>query len=132
MSRSGYSCDLGNRELNIWRGAVAQAIRGKRGKTFLSALIQALDALPEKRLIAGDLQSVEGCCAMGAVARSRALATGDIDVFDRHEVGRLLDIAPALAAEVAYENDEGSHNESPEQRFTRMRAWAERALGGGA
>lgn len=38
-----------------WRGAVASAIRGKRGQAFLREMLAALDAMPEKRLIAGSL-----------------------------------------------------------------------------
>jgi hypothetical protein len=35
MSRSGYSDDLENWSLIRWRGAVASAIRGRRGQAFL-------------------------------------------------------------------------------------------------
>lgn len=36
--------------------------------------------------------------------------------------------ATCLAQEVAYENDEGAYRETPEQRWTRMRAWVERNI----
>lgn len=48
MSRSGYSNDGEN--IAMWRGQVASAIRGKRGQAFLRELVEALDAMPEKRL----------------------------------------------------------------------------------
>lgn len=56
MSRSGYTEDCDdNWQLIRWRGAVASAIRGKRGQAFLRELLAALDAMPEKRLIADAL-----------------------------------------------------------------------------
>ena len=56
MSRSGYSYDIeDNWSLIKCRGAVASAIRGKRGQALLRAMLVALDELPEKRLIAGEL-----------------------------------------------------------------------------
>lgn len=57
MSRSGYSDDYDgdNWDLIRWRGAVTSAIRGKRGQAFLREALAALDAMPEKQLIAGDL-----------------------------------------------------------------------------
>lgn len=57
MSRSGlYEYD-GDDPLTYgrWRAQVKSAINGKRGQAFLTDLLAALDALPEKRLIAGDL-----------------------------------------------------------------------------
>jgi hypothetical protein len=46
MSRSGYdeSCD-DNWGLICWRGAVASALRGRRGQAFLRELVDALDAV---------------------------------------------------------------------------------------
>ena len=56
MSRSGYSEDCDGRELIMWRGAVAAAIRGKRGQRALRELVVALDAMPAKRLITDALE----------------------------------------------------------------------------
>jgi hypothetical protein len=57
MSRSGYSDDCEDvLAWGRWRGRVASAIRGKRGQAFLKELLAALDALPEKRLVANDLK----------------------------------------------------------------------------
>jgi hypothetical protein len=56
MSRSGYTEECEDNWQTIrWRGAVKSAIRGKRGQAFLREMLAALDAMPEKRLIAGDL-----------------------------------------------------------------------------
>lgn len=133
MSRSGYSDDCDGWALIRWRGAVESAIRGKRGQTLLREMLTALDAMPRKRLIADELITRDGeCCALGAVAMTRGLSVNGVDVHDRESVADLFGIAPALAAEVVYENDEGRpwvfdgkgyRSETPEERFKRMRAW---------
>lgn len=46
MSRSGYSDDIDQWDLICWRGAVASAIRGKRGQAFLLEMWKAMTALP--------------------------------------------------------------------------------------
>ena len=45
MSRSGYSTDLDDQALNLWRGTVHRAIHGKRGQAMLRELLAALDAM---------------------------------------------------------------------------------------
>lgn len=57
MSRSGLYEDDGDDPLALgrWRAQVRSAIRGKRGQAFLRDLLAALDAMPDKRLIAGSL-----------------------------------------------------------------------------
>lgn len=119
MSRSGYSDDCEN--LQLWRGAVERAIGGYRGQAFLLKLRAALDAMPVKRLITGEIATPAGeVCALGAID-PRAI---ELDPYDRHAVARHFGIAPAMAAEIAYMNDEWpSQDETPEARWTRMRAW---------
>jgi hypothetical protein len=129
VSRSGYNDYCDSSELNLWRGAVDRALRGKRGQAFLREMATALDAMPEKALAADVLaDSQAGCCAMGAVARARGIDTTGIDEYDRETVAGLFGIAPAMAAEIAYENDEGRYDETPEQRWTRMREWVRRNI----
>lgn len=124
MSRSGYSDDLDSTQLNVWRGAVQSAIRGKRGQSFLKDLLAALDALPVKRLIANDLQKDGEVCAIGALGCARHMQMEAIDPEDRDAVADAFNIAGALAAEVAFENDEaGRWNETPEERYARVRRW---------
>ena len=49
---------------------------------------------------------------------------GAIDYYDGEAVGGALGIARAMACEVEYMNDEGAiDNETPQQRFHRMRRW---------
>jgi hypothetical protein len=91
-------------------------------------MLHALAALPERKLIDGELEHEGAVCAIGAVGRSRGVDMSGIDVEDREAVAKLFGIAPALAAEIVYMNDEGSYGESPEARFSRMRAWIESEL----
>lgn len=126
MSRSGYSYDLDVLDLGRWRGQVASATRGKRGQAFFRELIEALDAMPEKRLIHGDLKDDAGCvCALGAVALKRGADPDKLDTYDYDALGQMFNIAHQLAQEVMYWND---LRDNPEDRWTRMRAWAEKQI----
>ena len=47
-----------------------------------------------------------------------------LDPDDREAVGEAFDIAPAMASEIVFMNDEASWQaETPEQRWVRMRDW---------
>jgi hypothetical protein len=128
MSRSGYhDGDDGSQwDMICWRGAVASAINGKRGQAFLREMREALEALPEKKLERSVLVADGACCAMGAVAIKRGLDTSDVDPYERDQVADLFGIAEALAAEIAYENDEDFHwskHRTPEERWKYMHRW---------
>jgi len=126
MSRSGYNEDIDNWQLIKWRGMVASSIRGNRGQKFLKELAAALDAMPEKRLIANELESQGEVCALGSLGRAKGIDMSTIDPEDQPQVASAFDIAECLAQEVVYENDEGTWpRETPEQRWTRMRKWVE-------
>lgn len=126
MSRSGYSDDC--EHLGLYRHAVDRAITGRRGQAFLRELITALDTMPAKRLAAGLFVDGDQVCAMGAVAVVRGLDTSTLDESEPYEVGAFLGIPTALAAEIAFENDERPHyrgvDETDEGRWQRMRDWA--------
>lgn len=141
MSRHGYSDDIDQWQMIKWRGQVASAIRGKRGQSLLVDLVKALDAMPEKALIAGDLITPEGeVCALGAVGVRRGIPMGKIDPEEPEQVAGAFDIAEQLAREIAYVNDErvGDYKlingqwkhvpEPPEDRWRRVRAWAMRHI----
>ena len=117
----------------MWRGQVASAVRGKRGQKFFRDLIDALDALPEKRLITHDLIKGGEVCALGALGMKRGIELEKLDPEDPEAVGAKFDIAHQLAAETVYMNDEANDwrlvdgkyvRETPEQRWQRMRNWA--------
>lgn len=143
MSRSGYTDDCEN--VAMWRGRVASATRGKRGQAFFRALLEALDTMPEKRLITEALQTADGeVCAIGALGKARGIDMSDVDPDEPSEVAPLFDIAECLAQEVVYMNDDYSQNVyielpgpprywrlhdclrreiTPEERWQRMRDW---------
>jgi hypothetical protein len=124
VSRSGYSDSLDQWALIKWRGQVASSIRGKRGQQLLKDILAGLDALPVKRLIDGELEISGEVCALGAAAKHRGVKNIKEVIPDPHTLSGMLDVTHQLAAEVMYVNDEwGPHNETPEQRFTRVRAW---------
>lgn len=137
MSRHNYSDDLDQWALIKWRGQVASAIRGKRGQRLLLDLIAALDAMPEKVLIAGELVNSDGdYCALGAVGAKRGIVMDALDPEESETVAEVFDIADQLAREIAYVNDDGGRDwkvvngewkhcpETPQERWARVRAWA--------
>lgn len=129
MSRSGYSDDC--EYLGLYRGTIRKATFGKRGQAFFRDLVCALDAMPVRRLIDGDLQTEEGeVCALGALAKAKGAALEPDDTYDYDKLGKTFNIAHQLACEVMYENDEGGpwrphhQKETPEERWQRIRKWA--------
>lgn len=129
MSRSGYCDDLDTWALVRWRGAVSSAIRGKRGQSFFTELLAAMDAMPEKRLIAHELENDGDFCTLGVLGNARGMDMSGIDPDYPEQVSEEFNIAEALAREVVYMNDEGWYGrETPEQRWQRMRGWVERQI----
>lgn len=139
MSRSGYTDDYCFEQWNwiMWRGAVASALRGKRGQSFLIEMLTALEALPVKRLVAEELvemdwvsfshwgeHPVESVCAIGAVGRKRGIDMRALDPEDYLNVADKFGLARAMTREIVWINDEGgSHRETPEQRYARVHGW---------
>ena len=132
MSRSGYSEDC--EFLNLYRANVDRTIAGKRGQAFLHEMAAALDAMPVKELIAGELVSEEGeCCALGSVALARGKDVSQVDGSEPDDVAAVFGITRLLVADVAYENDDGDRNfgrshETPAARWVRMRKWVAEQL----
>lgn len=126
MSRAGYSddYDLDNWSMIRWRGVVASSIRGKRGQAFLRDLAEAMDAMPEKRLIAGDLERGGNVCAIGSLGVRRGVELAKLDPQDPGPIADAFGIAEPLVREIEYMNDEGGwYDETPEKRWQRMRDW---------
>lgn len=133
MSRSGYTADCEN--VALWRGMVMSATRGKRGQAFFIALLAALDEMPEKRLIKGELEAEDGeVCAIGALGKARGIDMSQMDPECPEDVAPAFNIATCLAQEVVYMNDEyydrtltddkkGYRDYTPEERWQKMRAW---------
>jgi hypothetical protein len=142
MSRSGYIDDMDDQlQFGRWRGVVASTIRGRRGQAFLKEMLAALDAMPEKKLIAHELETEGAVCAIGAVGVSRGTDMSKLDPEEPEGVAAAFGISTPLAQEIVYMNDEAwywSEDErgvlrkgedgkfiklTPEERFTKMREW---------
>jgi hypothetical protein len=123
MSRSGYSDDC--EYLNLWRSNVERTIAGKRGQAFLRELIEALEAMPEKRLIRDSLIKKTGeVCALGALGLKKGIDMKHLDPEDSDQIGKAFLISTMLAQEIVYENDERDYRQTPEERWARMHKWA--------
>jgi hypothetical protein len=135
MSRSGYSDDLDNWAMIKWRGQVASAIRGKRGQKLLADLLAALEAMPKKSLIAHELEAENGeVCALGALGKACGINMQKLDPEEPKSVAAAFGIAPQLAQEIVYMNDEYLDSRwdeatkryvgySAEERWKHMRDW---------
>ena len=126
MSRSEYTDDCDGWDLVCWRGAVTSAMEGKRGQKFLIELRDALDAMQVKELIAHELVKQGNFCALGVVGQKRGIALESIDPEDSRTVAEQFNIANAMAQEIVFVNDEAAwDDESPQQRWSRMRRWVD-------
>lgn len=129
MSRSGYTDDCDDKWAMIrWRGAVTSAIRGRRGQAFLVEMAAALDAMPDKSLIAEELERDGEVCALGAVGKVRGIDMSKVDPEEYESVAHLFGIPQSLAQEIMYENDELGRNITPDGRWVRVRSWVENHL----
>ena len=100
MGRSGYVEDFDDEggSINLYRGSVERSIRGKRGQAFLREMAAALDAMPVKELIGGELvRDAEHVCAIGSVAVARGLDVSELDEYDGETVGKTFGIAESMA-----------------------------------
>jgi len=109
MSRSGYDYD-GDCESNyylLYPSIVRRATNGKRGQSFFKALRDALEALPEKRLVPDELQTEDGAvCALGALGRARGVELSKLDPEDVDGVAKTFGVAATLVREVTHANDD--------------------------
>lgn len=127
MNRSGCTDDYDDDplELGRWRAQVAATIRGRRGQAFLRELAAAMDAMPEKVLIANELIDDRGdCCTIGVVCKARGIDVSDIDIECPNSGAEAVGISHQLAAEIEFLNDYWP-NEDPKARWTRMRKWVD-------
>ena len=133
MSRSGYSDECDGPELNLWRGAVNQAIKGKRGQAFLREALAALEAMPNKRLTTDSLHEPTSgeFCTLGVVGASRGIDLKALEHESPVQIAIAFGISRALAAEIMFENDEEwCYPSTPEQRWERMHNWIKNEIKG--
>ena len=144
MSRSGYveGCEMDQWDFIRWRGAVASAIRGKRGQTLLKELEAALVAMPTKELCKNDFANPETgqVCALGSVAVKRKLDQGKTveaamkevgsefpEGTEAEEVSDEFDISDALAKEITWVNDDEAPTD-PKGRYEYVLGWVREKL----
>lgn len=133
MSRSMYSDDCDdNWGLIRWRGAVASAIRGKRGQQALMELRDAMDFMPVKELAAESLITADGqFCTLGVLGKARGISLETLDPNDPDAVASAFGLSDAMVREIAFENDENGptsyyyRDELPSARWQRMRNWVD-------
>jgi hypothetical protein len=108
VSRSGYIEDDGDDVLATgrWRGAVASAIRGKNGQAFLRELLDALDAMPVKELIAHELKAEGQYCTLGVLGEKRGIAMESLDPEEYEQVACAFKVNPKIVQEIVWFNDE--------------------------
>jgi hypothetical protein len=132
MSRSGYTDD--GDSVVMYRGAVLSSVKGKRGRTLLIELAAAMDAMPEKELIANELVQDGAFCALGVVGAKRGIDMSKLDPEDAYAVADAFDIAPCLAREIVFVNDDEmaayrmKESETPAERWQRVRKWVQNAI----
>lgn len=110
--RSGFSEDGDSDNwANIrWSGAINSAIKGKRGQEFLRKLLEALDAMPVKELVYGELEVNGSFCALGVAGQAMGLDLTKIDTYDWNALSKNLNIAAALARQIMWVNDNTVHD----------------------
>lgn len=123
MNRSDYTddSDYDNWRAIMYRGAVKSATRGQRGQKLLRDIAQAMDAMPEKVLIADDLARDGQVCALGAAFQLRGINATAYHAENYIAIASALDAAPALVREIAFLNDECGDN----NRWLWMRNWVD-------
>jgi hypothetical protein len=120
----------------LWHANLHRTMQSKRGQAFLRELLEALDAIPQKRLIQGAMEQSGEVCALGAVGLKRCMDLDGLDSRDHDEIADAFGISSMLAQEIAYWNDQGMEacllgltdgggwkENTPEDRFTFVRAW---------
>lgn len=136
-------------QFNLFQANCRRSINGKAGQKSLRELEAALLALPEKRLIADELENADGeVCAIGAIKKYRGVVV-DADPEDMESVGVELGMPRLVAWKVVCLNDvdiDGRYVEAqgpihrhqgrpcvfvpvtPEQRYEQVLAWVRRQI----
>jgi hypothetical protein len=136
MNRSSYAeAEFCCWDVVRWRGAVASAIKGRRGQSLLKRLRAAFDAHPDKKLVANSFAADGAFCTLGLLAHHKGIDLSNINpsAVDYERLADKFDVSEALVREIMFENDEGMcpdhySNSDEEERFVNMRRWIERHI----
>ena len=133
MNRSGYvqQTEANRKDYKEWRGRIKTLLCYSSVQALLGKLAQALDDMPVKELIAGELISGSGqVCAIGALCQSQGIThtqVKDIKLDDVHEIAALIQAPYEIVAEIEAINDEKfARDPSPAYRWRRVRDWVEK------
>ena len=120
----------------LWYANLRRTMLSARGQAFLRELLEALDTLPQKRLIPGALQQGREVCAIGAVGLKRCMDLTALDSNEQDEIAHAFGVSSMMVQEIAYWNDQGMEacvlgitdgggfkENTPEDRFGFVRAW---------
>jgi len=141
MSRFDSGGDSYSNYCFLWESRVLRVIEGKRGQRVMREFAEALLALPQRRLIAGNISTPQGeVCAIGAYAKAKGVnlnresASLDDETLvgwegsesETAELGESLGMTYTLAWEIGSKNDEefAAHRYTPEKRWEAMYRWA--------
>lgn len=114
----------------LYQANCDRSVHGKQGQKSLRELEQALLALPDKRLIADELETQEGeVCAIGALKRFKGIEHVQHDPeVDMDMIGVELGMPRLVAWSVVALNDHEYDYMTPEQRYTAMLNWVQHQL----
>jgi hypothetical protein len=139
-------------QAELWWANLERSLAGKNGQQALRALLEALESLPEPKLVSGRLATEDGMvCTVGALALHRRVAAGERrehvlrdlaakiteegDLYDGEgaditaSVGTKVGLSYSIAWRLAMLNDDDFSDASPERRYDLVVAWVRRALG---
>ena len=108
------------------RARLEAAIRSRRGQKLLRDLLQALDAMAVKELIANSFITPSGRgCALGALGLARGIDPEDLGGLgnDHDRTAKLFGASRSLIAEIQINNDYMLKSPTPAQRWVYMRDW---------
>ena len=73
---------------------------------WVEASITALDALPDKALIAEELEQDGYVCAIGSVGKMNGMDLSKLDPENHEQLADAFDISPAMVKEIEFINDD--------------------------
>lgn len=124
-------------QFGLWQANCTRSLKSKRGQASLLELEAALLALPTKRLIAGELDDGDDCCAVGALARFKGITPNADAEYEMEEVGVECGLPKLVAWKVVEFNDVHmdrkwnglkSREYTPEERYDALLKWVQGLL----
>lgn len=117
----------------LWWAIIDRSLKCGRGQKFLAEFEAALLAMPDKKLVVGEIATASGeVCAIGAFARFKNPAALEkyrgrdpdtLGLDETAELGVQCGIARSLAWGIGYHNDETFITCTPDQRYVKMLEW---------